>query len=433
MSGSYGEKTLALERALSKSTADFHLRTGSDVLSRLDAYHSWVENRIRTDTWQYSRTQTSRPGPLITAKDAGDRQMEGVNFASQDYLGLSAHPDVINAAEEALRRYGPHSAGSPMFMGQTDLLLQLEEKLQQLTGMEHILIFPTGWAAGFSSLTGLAGKNDYIVMDRLAHACLRQGAYAATDHVLKFDHLDHESAREILASIRAKDTANGILVVSEGLFSMNADTPDIRRLQQVCHEFNARLLIDVAHDLGATGPEGSGQPGIQGMKGKVDLVMGSFSKTFASNGGFIATHSAAVKEYLKMYAGAYLFSNAISPVQTATALQAGRIITSREGAALRKLSLGNALHMRTRFSSNNRPCLGIAAPIVLLPVGSERHARLSHSLLMRKNIAAMIVEYPVVALSEARIRLQLMSTHTIGQINHAVDQICEVLDQFREN
>ncbi|QJB31117.1 aminotransferase class I/II-fold pyridoxal phosphate-dependent enzyme [Chitinophaga oryzae] len=432
MSESYGEKNPALENALSKSTADFYVPDGRDVLSRMDAYYSWVKSRVRTNTWQYSRTQTSRPGPVITATDAGGRQMEGVNFASQDYLGLSAHPDVLNAAQEALLRYGPHSAGSPMFMGQTDLVPQLEEKLQELTGMEHVLIFPTGWAAGFSSLTGLVRKNDYIVMDRLAHACLRQGAYAATANVFKFDHLDHEDARKILASIRAKDAANGILVVSEGLFSMNADTPDIRRLQEICHEFGARLLMDVAHDLGATGPEGSGQLGIQGMKGRVDLVMGSFSKTFAANGGFIATHSAAVKEYLKMYAGPYLFSNAVSPVQTAAALQGSRIITAPEGAGLRKLSLGNTLHMRARFASNNLPCLGIAAPIVLVPVGGERHARLSHSLLMKKNIAAMIVEYPVVPMSEARIRLQLMSTHTIGQINHAVDHICEVLDEVRK-
>ncbi|SKA48189.1 glycine C-acetyltransferase [Chitinophaga eiseniae] len=432
MSESYGKKNPALESALSKSTADFYAPAGSDVLSRMDAYYSWVENRIRTDTWLYSRVQTSRPAPVITVRDAGHRQMEAVNFASQDYLGLSAHPDVINAAAEALHRYGPHSAGSPMFMGETDLVPQLEEKLQELTGMEHVLIFPTGWAAGFSSLTGLVGKNDYIIMDRLAHACLRQGAYAATTNIFKFDHLDHEGARKVLASIRTKDTVNSILVVSEGLFSMNADTPDIRKLQEICHEFDARLLVDVAHDLGATGPEGSGQPGIQDMKGRVDLVMGSFSKTFASSGGFIATHSAAVKEYLKMYAGPYLFSNAISPVQTAAALQASRIVTASEGAALRALSLGNALHMRARFSSNNHHCPGIAAPIVLVPVGSERHARLSHGLLMKKNVAAMIVEYPVVPLSEARIRLQLMSTHTIGQINDAVDHICEVLDEVRK-
>ncbi|MGN7824030.1 aminotransferase class I/II-fold pyridoxal phosphate-dependent enzyme [Chitinophaga sp. 22536] len=401
---------------------------GSNILSRADEYYSWVESRIRTETWQYCRTQQSRPGPLITAVDAGGRRMAGVNFASQDYLGLSTHPEVINAAAEALHRYGLHSAGSPMFMGQTDLVLKLEEALQQLTGMEHVLVFPTGWAAGFSSLIGLVGKHDYVVMDKLAHACLRQGAYAATANVLKFDHLDHQLVRKMLASIRAEDTRSGILVVSEGIFSMNADTPDIRALQDICHEFGASLLIDVAHDLGAMGPEGSGQLGIQGMKGKADLVIGSFSKTFASNGGFIATHSAAVKEYLKMYAGPYLFSNAISPVQTASVLEACRIITSPEGDRLRKLSLRNSLHMRTRFLEKNRTCLGIPAPIVLLPVGGERDARMSHGLLMEKDIAAMIVEYPVVPLSEARIRLQLMATHTIEQIDDAVAEICASLD-----
>ncbi|NSL87245.1 pyridoxal phosphate-dependent aminotransferase family protein [Chitinophaga sp. Mgbs1] len=422
-----------METALSGSTADFVMPPGNNIITRLDNYYRWVELRERLETWQYARIQESRPGPVITARDSYNRKTEGLNFASQDYLGLSAHPEVINAAGEALLRYGPHSAGSPAAIGQTDLVGQLEDKLSELTGMEHVIIYPTGWAAGFGSITGLMNANDHIIMDALSHSCLVAGAGAVVGkNIYKFPHLRHDAVSQILKEIRAADARNGILVVTEGLFSMNADTPDIKALQEICHEYNASLLVDVAHDLGALGPGGTGQIGIQGMKGKVDLVMGSFSKTFASGGGFLATNSAAVKEYMKMYSGSYIFSNAISPVQTASALHAAGIIISREGEILRDRLYELSSHMRNSFTARSCQCSGIPAALVPVMIGRERKARIIHRLLRQKKLAALIVEFPVVPLGEARIRLQLMATHTIDQINLAVDRISESIEEAEE-
>ena len=132
-------------------------------------------------------------------------------------------------------------------------------------------------------------------MDALAHSCLQTGAQASTQNVLLFRHLDVDHCRERLKAIRSRDPQGGIMVVTESLFSMNSDTPDIRAMQELAHEFGAILVVDVAHDLGCLGPKGRGHIGAQGMQGKVDLVMGSFSKTFGSNGGFVATNRREVK------------------------------------------------------------------------------------------------------------------------------------------
>src|SRR5262249_2764926 len=151
-----------------------------------------------------------------------------------------------------------------------------------------------------------------------------------TRNVHRARHLSTEVFVRHLRRIRATDTRNAILVVTEGIFSMDGDSPDLQALQEACREYDATLLVDVAHDLGAVGPDGTGVLGLQGLVGKVDLVVGSFSKVFASNGGFVATSSPAIREYLRPYAPSHTFSNAISPPQCAAVLTALNIVRSVE-------------------------------------------------------------------------------------------------------
>ena len=217
--------------------------------------------------------------------------------------------------------------------------------------MEEAVLFPTGWAAGYGVIRGLVRSADHIVMDTLSHACLQEGANAATRNIYQFRHLDTDHCRRWLSQIRAKDTENGILVVTEGLFSMNSDTPDIAALQELCHEWNATLVVDVAHDLGSLGDYGRGHIGEQRMIGKIDLVMGSFSKTFASNGGFVACRNRAIKEYLRFYASPGTFSNALSQAQAAVVLKAFEIVESQEGGRLRAALMRNILDLRASLTA----------------------------------------------------------------------------------
>jgi glycine C-acetyltransferase len=260
-------------------------------------------------------------------------------------------------------------------------------------------------------------------MDALSHACLQEGAQAATRNIHLFRHNNLDSAREKLAAIRAKDPDNGILVITESLFSMDSDTPDIARLQELAHEFGATLMVDVAHDLGCLGDDGRGHIGMQNMIGKVDVVMGSFSKTFASNGGFVATRQRSVKEYLKYYASPCTFSNALSPVQAATVLKAFQIVDSAEGAALRKSLMTNIRFLRELLHGTSFETYGDPSPIVCVKMGSEGLARLVARRLPELGLLSNLVEFPAVPKGQARFRMQVMAGHTSRDIIDSVHRL----------
>jgi 7-keto-8-aminopelargonate synthetase-like enzyme len=253
-------------------------------------------------------------------------------------------------------------------------------------------------------------------MDSLAHACLQEGAAASTRSVFLFRHLETESARRWLEDIRSKDTKNGILVVTEGLFSMDSDTPNIAALADLCHEYNAILMVDVAHDLGCIGDDGRGHIGRQNMLGKVDIVMGSFSKTFASNGGFVATRSRAVQQYLRYFSTPGTFSNALSPVQAAVALKAFEIVESPEGADRRRALMRNVLSLREKLIANGMEVYGEPSAIVAVKMRTEALARLVSRELSHTGLVANLVEFPAVPKGQARFRLQVMADHTEAEV-----------------
>src|SRR5476651_2426329 len=186
------------------------------------------------------------------------------------------------------------------------------------------------------------------------------------------------------------------MVVTEGLFSMDSDTPDLAALQELCHEYGATLLVDVAHDLGALGEDGRGHIGIQKMLGKVDLVMGSFSKTFASNGGFVACRNRAIKEYLRFYSPPATFSNALSQVQAAVVLKAFEIVESAEGVSLRSQLMANILNLRMTLRAAGMDFYGDPSAIVAVKTGAEGLARLVSRRLPELGLLANLVEYPAV-------------------------------------
>ena len=250
---------------------------------------------------------------------------------------------------------------------------------------------------------------------------MQEGANAATRNIYMHRHLDLDHCRHWLQTIRAKDAENAIMVVTEGLFSMDSDTPNIAAMQELCREYNATLLIDVAHDLGALGPGGRGHIATKNMLGKVDLVMGSFSKTFASNGGFVACHSREVKEYLRYYSPSTTFSNSLSPIQSAVVLKAFEIVESQEGEELRGELMNNILNLRESLRARGLDYYGDPSAIVAVKMGSEALARLVSRRLPDAGLLANLVEYPAVAKGAARFRMQVMAKHSDQNISEAVD------------
>jgi 7-keto-8-aminopelargonate synthetase-like enzyme len=397
--------------AMTKSALNYIAQRGVALAERVAPFNEFVNSRRAMGTWWVGRVLASRPShDAVVGDEFGANAKRCINFASQDYLSLTAHPRVLGAAKAGIEECGIHSAGSPAAIGRTNLLLELECKLSTIFQKEACTIFSTGWAAGFGVITGLVREDDAVIMDALAHNCIQEGANHATTHVSKFAHNDLDHLEKILRESRAHNARNGVFVILESLYSMDSDAPDLRRAIRLCRSYDAITILDVAHDFGAIGTRGLGLIEMVGQDEMPDLIFGSFSKTFASNGGFVVS-SKDVKAYLSLNCPPLVFSNAISPLQTRIVHESLDIAFSPEGDALRSNLMKNVQSLRTQMSNKGFIVGGIPSAIVPVFVGEEQIARLTFSRLRDAGLLTMLVEFPAVAKGKARFRFQVMASH----------------------
>ena len=414
------------DEALGGSLRDYRAPQGKDLMKRMEPFHQWQCARRDENMWPYARSTASAPKTYCSAvSDAGHR-VHGVNFASQDYLSLSSHPEIKETAIEAVKDYGVHSAGSAALLGNTRQSLALESRISDFTGRD-IVLYPTGWSAGFAAVQGVVRPNDHVVMDVLAHSCLQEGARAATQNIHFHGHLNLRGLERRLQRIRANDSVNGILVVTESLFSMHADTPDLAAMYELCKQYEATFLVDCAHDFGCIGDDGLGHLSLQNVLNDADIIIGSFSKTFASNGGFIGVKTTASAEYLKYYSATQTFSNALSPVQASTIMKAFDIVQSEEGKQRRRSLMDNILYLRNEMNNAGMEALGDPSPIVPIKVGAEGLARIASRELSSLGAIANLVEYPAVPQGGARFRVQVMADHTREDVDLLVKLMKEAM------
>lgn len=417
------------------SFAGYAAVKGPDIVARLDDFLAWTTNRIEADLWSFGRVARPLPGRfspglVIEVVDASGRRSSGFNFAAQDYLGLAAHPGVRDFVREVLAEYGPHSAGSDPNLGNHPISQALEAELASFVGREHIVLFPTGWAAAYGAVRALARPRDHVLLDRLSHNCLVSGARAATSSVGYFEHNGTDDLRAKLQAIRREDVSNAILVVSESLFSMDADSPDLGRLVEVCRESQAHLILDVAHDLGAAGERGLGLLETAQL-GPSDVIVGTFSKSFCTTGGFVATTSPAVATYIRAFGDTNTFSNTLSPIAAAAALAALRVIVSAEGARLRSQLLEVAQRTRSALAAAGLSCLGSPSAVIPVVVGSEALGRRVCSNLTTAGVITNFMEFPAVPIGRSRLRLQVSPAHASLPLESCMQTIATVIEGTR--
>ena len=368
--------------------------------------------------------------PWAEAKDRRGRPLaRGVNFGSQDYLSLSSHPLIRQAAVQAIEQLGVHVGGSAALMGNSEASVQLERALSDWLQLKDCSLFPTGWAAGYGAMRALVRERDHVVIDRLAHACLQEGARAATRQVHTFDHLSVQALEGQLAAVRQAHPSAGILVVTESLFSMDSDVPDLRAHQALAHQYQATLLVDVAHDLGSMGPDGLGAMATQDMLGKIDVVVGTFSKTFASNGGFVASNEPGLKLAIRFGCGPHTFSNAMSPIQALVVLKALEIVRSEEGTERRHRLHANTVALRARVTDLGCKVMGVASAVVPVLMGGTAQCRMVSRFLLSGGAIANAVEYPAVPRDAARLRLQVMADHSAADIDTFVSVLANAMQE----
>jgi 8-amino-7-oxononanoate synthase len=342
---------------------------------------------------------------------------EKVMVGSNNYMGLTHDPRIIEASKKALDRYGSGNTGSRFLNGNLDLHDRLEEELADFVGKERALVFSTGYQTNLGTLGALVGRNDTVFVDKLDHACIQDGARLGFGDVQRFNHGDLETLRRMLESERE---SRGKLIAVDGVYSMDGDLADLPALTEMAAEHDAALLVDDAHALGVVGPTGAGTAEHFGLTDEVDLITGTFSKSLASIGGFVAGDDLVI-DYLQNNARALIFSASMPPAAVATVLKALEII--REEPERRERLWENTEKMMAGFRELGFDIGPTETPIVPILVGPMDKTFLFWKALFDAGVFTNPVVPPGVPEGHCRLRTSFMATHTEEQLDFVLETV----------
>jgi 8-amino-7-oxononanoate synthase len=378
------------------------------------------------DLLPYFRQVGGEAGPVV--------EMEGrkrVTLGSNNYLGLTLDPRVKQAARDALEEYGPALTGSRFMNGTTPLVLELEREIAAWMGSEDALVFTTGYQANVGAIATLLGPTDTVVVDSGDHASIMDAVAMSRAKVRPVRHNRYDKMEQMLE--RAAGDGGGVLCVVDGIFSMEGDVGDLPRIAEMCRNHGARLMVDEAHGVGVLGARGAGAAELMGVEDEVDLRMGTFSKSLASCGGFIAGPTEVI-DFLRVQSRAFMFTAAAVPAAVGAALGALRVIRSDEGPELMKRLLDNAAYLRSGLKSLGFTVIDagtmpdgseIVTPIVPVLVGDDWNAVELWKALYDGGVYTNVAIYPAVQRGGALLRTSVMATHEKSHL----DQALEIFDR----
>lgn len=340
-------------------------------------------------------------------------------FGSNSYLGLTDHPKVKEAAKAAIDLYGSGCAGSRFLNGTLDIHLELERRLAAFVGKDAALVFSTGYQVNLGVISSLTGRNDYIILDEYNHASIIDGSRLSFSKVIKYKHNNMLDLAQKLS--RLPEEAIKLIVV-DGVFSMEGDIVKLDELVTTAKRFNASIMVDDAHSLGVLGEKGAGTASHFGLSEEVDLIMGTFSKSLASLGGFIASDLDTI-EYLKYHARTLIFSASMSPASVASTLAALEIMETQPEIMEQ---LWTNTHYAARLLRNEGFDIGpTQTPVIPVYIRDNYKTFLITKALQDMGVFVNPVVAPAVPSDATLIRLSVMATHTFSQIEEAVSKIAE--------
>ena len=361
-------------------------------------------------------------------------EMEGkrrIMLGSNNYLGLTGDERVKQGALDALHRYGTGLTGSRFLNGTTDLHLKLERELADWFGSEAALVFTTGHQANLGALGSILGPGDTVVVDSGDHASILDGCILSRAKLRPFRHNRIDRLEHTLE--KALSDGGGVLVVVDGVFSMEGDVAPLPEIADLCNRFGARLMVDEAHALGVLGARGAGACELLGVEDRVDLRMGTFSKSLASCGGFIAG-SHEVVDYLRVQSRAFLFTAAGVPAAVGAALAALRIVRSEDGPPLLAKVLDNAAYLHAGLKAQGLRVVehegDHMTPIVPVIVGDDWKAVLLWRALYDAGVYVNVALHPAVPPGGALLRTSVMATHDRATLDRALEAFASVKDLF---
>ena len=345
-------------------------------------------------------------------------------FGSNSYMGLTNHPKVKEAAIEATRKYGTGCAGSPFLNGTLDIHKQLEARLAEFVGKEDAMIYSTGFEVNLGVVSCVTGREDYVILDEQDHASIIEGRRLSFSTPLKYKHNDMVSLEEQLQKCNPDKVK---LIVTDGVFSMEGDVAKLPKIVELAKKYDATVMVDEAHGIGVFGKQGRGTCNHFGVTDDVDLIMGTFSKSFASLGGFIATDK-EITNFLRHHSRSYIFTASITPASTAAANAALDIMLSEPERQADLWALTN--YALEGFRKMGCEIGHTETPIIPLYIRDNYKTFTITRDLLEEGIFVNPVVSPAVAPHDTLIRFSLMATHTKEQVTTALEKIQKVFRRY---
>jgi len=394
------------------------MRLNSPLKNKMLAYD--VPQKIQDlGVYPYFRTIESEQDTVvkINGKDV-------LMFGSNSYLGLTNHPYLKESSIKAIRKYGSGCAGSRFLNGTLDIHLELEEKLARFVNKEASLVFSTGFQVNLGVISAIPGRHDYIIIDDLDHACIIDGARLSFAKTIKYKHNDMDSLEKVLMRCEPDRIK---LIAIDGVFSMEGDIAKLPEIVKLARKYHANIMIDDAHGLGVLGPHGSGTAAHFGLTDEVDLIMGTFSKSLASIGGFIASDKETIN-YLKHTSRSLIFSASIAPSNAASVIAALEIIY-KEPERIENL-WSNTHYAHSMFKAAGFDTGHSVTPIIPLMIRDDYKTFQLTKMALEEGIFVNPVVSPAVPSTSSMIRYSLMATHTKDQIDRSVEVLTDLANKL---
>ena len=347
---------------------------------------------------------------------------ETVMIGSNNYLGLTSHPEVIKAGVEAIEKYGSGCSGSRFLNGTLDSHVLLEKELAEFLHKEDVVTFSTGFQSNLGIISAIAGRNDYIVGDKENHASIYDACRLSYAKLLRYEHNDMEDLERQLQSIPED---KGILIVTDGLFSMGGDIANLPEIVRLAKKYGARIMVDDAHGLGVLGEHGRGTAEHFGLEDEVDIYMGTFSKSLASLGGYMAAKKEVV-DYVRNTSRPFIFSASITPASVACARAALKILSNEPERVARLREVSD--YMRKGLKEKGIKIIEATTPIIPIYTYTNERTFLACRLLQDRGVYVNPVVSPAVPVGQSLLRTSYTATHTFEQLDKAINAIAEVME-----
>ena len=392
----------------------------TNLLNKACTRYTAPQEAISKGIYPYYKPIESEQSTVVTI---GGKQV--LMFGSNSYLGLANDPRLKEAAKAAIEKYGTSCSGSRFLNGTLDIHVELEEKLARLVGKEAAVCFSTGFQVNLGVVSALCGRNDYLLLDSLDHASIVDGSRLSFSKVWKYSHNDNESLE---AKLKLCNPDSVKLIVTDGIFSMEGDIAPLPEIVDLAEKYDADIMVDDAHGLGVLGCQGRGTANYFGLTDKVTLIMGTFSKSFGSLGGFIAADEEIIN-YLKHNARSLIFSASMPPANVAAVSKAIDIMLEEPERIEHLWDVSD--YARMQFKSRGFEIGHSETPIIPLFVRNSEKAFWLCNRLLEDGIFVTPVIAPAVPENDVLIRFALMATHTFEQVDEAIDKITKAFKEVK--